>query len=212
MTAYRKAPAGTTVEVADGAIFPVDGFGIVEVHLNQPGTTTKPVKMISVAYMTGRSQNLLPTRKAAEQWGNPLVYYETKAVLGFPGERSLAFNFCPRKRLFSATGVRRTPSQEAALALAAKTAEAIIVEMTGQWEPHVDGRRSSSQGAALALAAKTAETTRTAAGQRRPCAHVKRSPRKGATLEVAAKAHFVMKVHHVLADPEENTREAPLCP
>ena len=181
-------------------------------HLEQPGTMTKPVKMISVAYVPGRSRNLLPTRKALEQWGNPLVYYETKAVLEFPGERSLAFNFCPRKRLFSATGVRRTPSQEAALALAAKTAEAIIVEMTGQWEPRVDGRRSSSQGAALALAAKTAGAMRTAAGQRRPCAHVKRSPRKGAALEAAAKARYVMKVHHVLADPEEKTWEAPLCP
>ena len=48
MTAYRKAPTGTTVEVAGGPIFPVDGFGTVEVDLDQPGTTTKPVKMVSV--------------------------------------------------------------------------------------------------------------------------------------------------------------------
>ena len=30
MTAYKKAPAGTTVEVADMSILPVDGFGIVD--------------------------------------------------------------------------------------------------------------------------------------------------------------------------------------
>ena len=34
MTAYKKAPAGTTVEVAGGTILPVDGFGVVEVSLD----------------------------------------------------------------------------------------------------------------------------------------------------------------------------------
>ena len=119
MTAYKKAPAGTTIEVADGAILPVDGFGKVEMDLDQPRTTIKPVKMVSVAYVPGLSLNLHFTHKAVEQWDKPLVYYKTKAVLGFPGEESLVFNFCFRKGLFSATGVRRTPSQGAALALAA---------------------------------------------------------------------------------------------
>ena len=50
MTAYKKAPAGTTVEIADGTILPVDGL-TVEVDLDQAGTTTKPVKMVSVAYV-----------------------------------------------------------------------------------------------------------------------------------------------------------------
>ena len=49
MTAYKKAPAGTTVEIAYGTVLPVDGFGIVEVDLGQSGTTTKPAKMLSVA-------------------------------------------------------------------------------------------------------------------------------------------------------------------
>ena len=40
MTTYKKAPAGTIAEVADGTILPVDGFGTVEVDLDQPGTTT----------------------------------------------------------------------------------------------------------------------------------------------------------------------------
>ena len=53
MAAYKKAPVGKTVEVADGTILPVDGFGAVEVDLDQPGTTTKPVKMVAVAYMQG---------------------------------------------------------------------------------------------------------------------------------------------------------------
>ena len=59
MTAYKKAPAETTVEVADGTILLIDGFGTLEVSLDQPGTTTKPVKMVSVAYVPGRSRNLL---------------------------------------------------------------------------------------------------------------------------------------------------------
>ena len=67
MTAHKKAPAGTTVEVADGTILPVDGLGTVEVDLNQPGTTTKPMNMVSVAYAPGLSRNLLSTRKAVEQ-------------------------------------------------------------------------------------------------------------------------------------------------
>ena len=134
-TAYKKAPTGTTVEVAGGTILPVDGFGTVEVNLDQPGTTTKPVKIVSAAHVPGLSRNLLSTRKAVEQWGKPLVYYKIKVVLRLLGEDSLVFNFCPHKGSFSATVARRTPSQGAALALTAKTAEAIRVEKTGQWGP-----------------------------------------------------------------------------
>ena len=43
MTAYKKATAATTVEVAHGTILPVDGFETVEVDLDQPDTKTKPV-------------------------------------------------------------------------------------------------------------------------------------------------------------------------
>ena len=154
VTAYKKVPAGTTVEVADGTIMPVDRFGTIEVDLDQPGTTTKPVKMVVVAYVPGLSRNLLSTRKSVEQRGKPLVYYKTKSVLRFPGEESLVFNYCPRKGLFSATYVRRTPSQGAALRLAAKTAEATRIEATGQWWPSANVRRSPRQGAALAVAAK----------------------------------------------------------
>ena len=114
-SAYKKASPGTTVEIADGKILPVDGFGRIEVDLNQPGHTTKMVKMDDVAYVPGLSRNLLPTIKAAEQWGKPLIYYRNEAVLGFPGEESLVFKFCPRKGLFSATGARRIPRQEVAL-------------------------------------------------------------------------------------------------
>ena len=166
--AYKKAPAGTTVEVGYGTTFPVDWFGIVEVDLDQPGATAKPVKMVSVAYVPELSWNLLSPRKAVKRWGKPLVYYKTKAVLGFPGERSLVFNLCPRKGLFSTIGVRWTPSQEAALGLEAKTAEAMKIETTGQWGP---------------------------------CADVRRSPRQGAVLAVAAKARNMIEVHRVLAHP-----------
>ena len=202
MTAYKKVPAGTTVEVADGTILPVYGFGIDKVNQDQPGTTTKLVKMVSVAYVPGLSWDLLSTRKAVEQWGKPLVYYKTKAVLGFPGEESLVCNFCPRKGLFSATGVKRTPSQGTALTLAENTAEAIRVETTGQWGPRADMKRSSSQGTALALAAKTAEAIKTATGQWEPEA--------GPALAVAARARYVMKAYHVLADPEKETMEMSL--
>ena len=78
--------------------------------IDQPGSTTKPVKRVSVVYVPGRSQNLLSTRKAVNQWNKLVVYYKTKANLGFPGEESLVFNFCLHKGLISATGVRRTPS------------------------------------------------------------------------------------------------------
>ena len=187
MTAYKKASARTIVDVTDGTILPIDGLGTVKVDLEQPDTTTKPVNMVSVAYVPERSWNLLSTRKVVEQWGKPLVDYETKAVLGLPGDESLIFSLCPRKRLFSVTGVRRTPSQGAALGLAAKRAEATRIEATGQWGPYADVRRSSSQGAALALAAKTAESMKRVTGQWGPCADVRRSPIQGTALEVAGK-------------------------
>ena len=120
--------------------------------LDQPGTTTKQVKFISVAYVPGLSRNLLSTRTSVGQWGKPLVYYKPKAVLGFPREEPLVVNFFPRKGLFSAIGLKRTPSQEASVRLAAKTAEAMKIEATGQWGPCADVRLSLRQGAALAAA------------------------------------------------------------
>ena len=66
--------------------------------LDQPGHTAKMVKMDDVAYVPGLSRNLLSTIKAVEQWGEPLIYYRNKAVLGFPGEESLFFKFCPPVR------------------------------------------------------------------------------------------------------------------
>ena len=84
-------------------------------NLDQPGNTTKMVKMDDVAYGPRLSRNLLSTVKAVEQWGKPLIYYRNKAVLGFPGKESHVFKFCPRKGLFSATGARRIPRQEVAL-------------------------------------------------------------------------------------------------
>ena len=135
--------------------------------LDQPGTTAKPVKMVAVAYVPGLSRNLLSTRKAVEQWGTPLVYHKTKAVLGFPEEETLVFNFCPRKGLFSATGVRRIPGQGTAVAVAAKThdmiavhrmlahpseeitrkmAEAMGIVTTGQWGPREAIRRAKNDG------------------------------------------------------------------
>ena len=93
MTAYKKAPARTSVEVGDETILPIDVFGTVDADLNDPGIMTKPVKMVSVAYLPRFSRNVLCTRKAVEQWGKPLVYYITKAVLGFLGEKTLVFNF-----------------------------------------------------------------------------------------------------------------------
>ena len=99
MSTYKKALPGTTVEIADGNILPVDAFGRIEVDPNQPGPTTKMVKMDNVAYVPGLSRNLLSTIKAVEQWGKPLMYYSNKAVLGFPEEESLVFKFCARKGL-----------------------------------------------------------------------------------------------------------------
>ena len=138
MVAYKRTPAGTTVEVVDGTIFAVDGFGTVEVDLDQPGATTKPIEIVAIACVPGLSWNLLSTRKSVRQWGKRLVYYETEDVLRFPGEKSLLFNCFPRKELLSATGVIRTSSQAAALELAARTTEATRVEVTGQWgSPHM---------------------------------------------------------------------------
>lgn len=80
-TAYKKTPTGTTVEVPDETIWPVDGFGTVEVDLDQALTTTKPVKIVAVACVPGLLRNLLSTREPVEQLDKPLVSYETKAVL-----------------------------------------------------------------------------------------------------------------------------------
>ena len=112
MSDYKKASPGTSIEIADGNTLPVDGFGRIEVDLDQPGRTTKMVRMDDVAYVPGLSRNLMSTVKAVEQWGKPLIYYRNRAVLGLPGEESLVFKFCPRRGLFSVTGARRIAKQE----------------------------------------------------------------------------------------------------
>ena len=67
MTPYKKVPAGTTVEVAEGTVLPVDGFGTVEVDLDQPGATTKPVKIVSVCMCQNFRGTCCPPIK---QWSN----------------------------------------------------------------------------------------------------------------------------------------------
>ena len=131
--AYKKASPGTTIGVTDGTVLPVEGFGAIKMDLDQLSTTTKPVKRVAVTYVPGLSRDLLSPCKAMDQWGKPLIYYKTKAFWGFPEEESLVLNSFRRVELCSAAGVRRTSNQEAVLALAAKTAEAMIIATTGQW-------------------------------------------------------------------------------
>ena len=100
MSAYKKASPGTNVEIAGGNILPVDGFGRIEVDLDQPGHTTKMVKMDDVAYVPGLSRNLLSTIKAVEQWGKPLTYYRNKAVWGFRGRNRVFSNSAPVRDCF----------------------------------------------------------------------------------------------------------------
>lgn len=89
MSNYKKASLGTNVEVDDRRnILPVDVFWRIEVDQDQSGSTTRIVWMEDVAYVPILSWNLLSTPKAVEQWVKPLVYYRTKAVLGFPGDES----------------------------------------------------------------------------------------------------------------------------
>ena len=64
MTAYKKAPAGTTVEIADRTILPVDGFGTVnKVDLDQPGTTPQQIKRVSAAFVQGFRPTCCPLVK-----------------------------------------------------------------------------------------------------------------------------------------------------
>ena len=56
-------------EITDGNIVPVDGFGRVEVDLDQPGHTTKMVKMDDVAYVPGTLSE-------------PAVYYQSSGAMG----------------------------------------------------------------------------------------------------------------------------------
>ena len=101
MTAYTKAPVRKTVEVADRTILPIDGFGTVEVDLDQPDTTTKPVEIVLVAYVPGLSRSLLSTREAVEQWGKPLVYYETRLFWGSRGRSRLFLTSAPTRDCFA---------------------------------------------------------------------------------------------------------------
>ena len=70
MTASKKTSSEMTVEATNRAILPVDGFGTIEVDLDQPGTTTKPVNMVAIAYVPGLSRNLMSTHKAVSNGAN----------------------------------------------------------------------------------------------------------------------------------------------
>ena len=71
MSAYKKVSPGTNVEIADGNILPVDGFGRIEVDLDQPGHTTKMVKMDDVAYQV-----------CAKTLPEPAVYRQSGGAMG----------------------------------------------------------------------------------------------------------------------------------
>ena len=115
MSAYKKVSPGANVEIADGNIRPVDGFGRIEVDLDQPVHTTKMVRIDDVAYVPGLSRNLLSTIKSVEQWGKPSIYCKNEAVLGFPAEESLFSKSAPVRDCFQLQGARRIPRQEVAL-------------------------------------------------------------------------------------------------
>ena len=100
MSAYKKASPGTTVEIADGNILPVDGFGRIEVDLDQSGHTIRMVKTDAVAYVPGLSRTLLSTIKAVEQWGKPLIYCRNGAVWGSRGRNRLFSNSAPVRDCF----------------------------------------------------------------------------------------------------------------
>ena len=101
----------------------------------------------------------------------------------------LAFNFCPRKGLFSVTGVRWTPTQGAALELAAKTAEAMRIEATNQWGPCPDVKRSPRQGVPVVRGAPQLDVQVVKLEQ-------PQDPDKG--------------TQEALPDPGQETREVPL--
>ena len=69
MSAYKKASPGTTVEIVDGNILPVDGFGRIEVDLDQPGHTTKMVEDGRCCVCAGT----LP---------EPAVYHQSSRAMG----------------------------------------------------------------------------------------------------------------------------------
>lgn len=75
MLNYKTASPGMNVEVIDGIILQADRFGKSEVDLDQPGSTTRRIRMDDVAYVPELSRNLPSTLKAEEKWGKPIVYY-----------------------------------------------------------------------------------------------------------------------------------------
>ena len=111
MIAYKKPSPGTTVEVAEGNILPVDRFGTLEVNLDQLGNTTKLVRMDAVACVLELSRNLLSTLKAVSQWGKLLFYYIKRLFWGSGGRSRSVVTSAPG--LFSATGKIRIPSKVA---------------------------------------------------------------------------------------------------
>ena len=75
--------------------------------LDQLSTTTKPVKMISVAHVPGLSRNLLSARKAVEQWVKSSPTTKPRLFWGSWGRnRCLGFT----TRMFSCLGNRRLAS------------------------------------------------------------------------------------------------------
>ena len=92
MSAYKKASPGTNVEIADGNILPVDGFGFgrIELDLDQPGRTTKMVKM------DRDSPGICCL--LSKQWsngGNRLSTTEIKPFWGSRGRNRLFSNSAP---------------------------------------------------------------------------------------------------------------------
>ena len=97
MIAYRKVPAGTTVEVVGRTISPIDRFGTFEVNLDQPGSTTKPVKMDSVAYVQDCRGTCCPPVK---RWSNGISRSSST-------KRKLLWDSRGRGRLFLTSALAR---------------------------------------------------------------------------------------------------------
>lgn len=76
---HKPTAPGKLVEVANKTLVPVQGYGGIELGLQQPSCTTA-VKPKNVAYLSALGRNL-STRHASETSGGPFINYLNKAQL-----------------------------------------------------------------------------------------------------------------------------------
>ena len=157
---YQTAPPGRTVEMGDGTLLPVAGYGDLRLKIEQDdadGGQTRDLVLRRAAHVPGFRHNLFSAAQLSATFEHPIQLWPRAAVFRCPRDgQSVIFRKSAR-RLFEATAPRSAivdQASEKALVVAKPTTRDIMMFHQLVGHPGGNSTRRTAQVAGLRLTGK----------------------------------------------------------